>query len=83
MGIIFTTEKVKTELQSYTKKELEVMNKGNWIIGIDKLPEGAKAKLYPTGDTTFSGRIYVALPAKMKITATISNKYNLFFVKLD
>ena len=83
MGIILTTEKVQNELQEYTRNELEVMNKGNWIIGIDKLPKGAKAKLYPTGNATFNGRIYVALPANMKITATISNKYNLFFVKLD
>ena len=65
----------------YTKEQLIKMNNSllgcNWIINIGDEEEGPY-KIYPTWDSSLAaGRIYVALPAALQITAIIKTKYNI------
>jgi hypothetical protein len=63
----------------YTKAQLIEMNNStmgrNWIINIG---DEGPYKIYPTWDAgLMSGRIYIALPATLEITASVRTKYNL------
>lgn len=64
----------------FSKAQLLEMNSGplgrNWIINIENIQD--TAKIYPTGDASLSGRIYVALPADLKLTEDIIRKYNIW-----
>jgi hypothetical protein len=68
----------------YTKARLIEMNMDpnlgrNWISNIANIDENEPAKLYPTGNASLSGgRIYIALPASLKITKEIELKYNIW-----
>jgi hypothetical protein len=68
----------------YTKARLIEMNMNpnlgrNWISNIANIDENEPAKLYPTGNASLSGgRIYIALPASLKITKEIELKYNIW-----
>lgn len=65
----------------YTKEQLIKMNNNslmgrNWINNIGD--EEGPYKIYPTWVSSLAaGRIYVALPAALQITAIIKNKYNI------
>ena len=64
----------------YSKAQLLEMNAGplgrNWIINIENIQD--YAKIYPTGDASLCGRIYIALPADLKLTEEIIRKYNIW-----
>ena len=64
----------------YSKAELLEMNNGplgrNWIINIENIQ--GNATIYPTGDASLCGRIYVALPADLELTEEIIIKYNIW-----
>ena len=64
----------------YSKAQLLEMNAGplgrNWIINIQNIQ--GNAKIYPTGDASLTGRIYVALPADLELTDEIIEKYNIW-----
>ena len=67
----------------YTKAQLQQMNKSdlghNWIRNIEQIGENEPAKLYMTGDASWtSGRIFVALPESLEITPQVEHKYNLW-----
>jgi len=68
----------------YTKARLIEMNLDpnlgrNWISNIANIDENELAKLYPTGHASLGGgRIYIALPASLKITKEIELKYNIW-----
>jgi len=61
----------------YSKAELIEMNRGplgiNWILNIENIQD--YANIYPTGDATWSGRIYVAL---VELTEELIEKYNIW-----
>ena len=70
-------------MTTYTKARLLQMNADptlgrNWIINITTLGENEPAKLYPTGNASLSGRIYIALPASLLITKEVELQYNLW-----
>lgn len=48
----------------------------NWILNIENIQDNAK--IYPTGDASWGGRIYIALPADLKLTEEIIRKYNIW-----
>ena len=63
----------------YTKAQLIEMNNStmgrNWIKNIG---DEGPYKIYPTWDAGLaSGRMYIALPAALEITASVRAKYNL------
>ena len=64
----------------YSKAQLLKMNSSplgiNWIINIQNIQD--TAKIYPTGDATLSGRIYIALPADLELTEEIIKEYNIW-----
>lgn len=64
----------------YSKAKLLEMNSSdlghNWIINIKNIKDNAK--IYPTGDASLSGRIYIALPADLELTEEIIKKYNIW-----
>lgn len=63
----------------FSKAQLLKMNNGplgsNWIINIKNIQDNAN--IYPTGDASLSGRIYIALPADLKLTEELIEKYNI------
>jgi len=71
-------------MNTYSANELHQMNYNpkygsNWIKKSEEISsQTTEFKLYPTGDATISkGRIYVQLPANIKIDASIKEKYNI------
>jgi len=64
----------------YSKATLLEMNSSdlghNWIINIENIQDNAK--IYPTGDASLCGRIYIALPADLELTEEIIKKYNIW-----
>ena len=71
-----------SEPQTYTKIQLQEMNASYpWsrcITNINAITDTETARLYPTGNAGFSGRIYIALPSRLEITPEIENRYNLW-----
>jgi hypothetical protein len=71
--------------KTFSKKTLDVMNfdrkyGSNWIKFDNETYSNSNKglKLYATGDYTWSsGRIFIALPADKKITASEKVKYNI------
>ena len=68
---------------TYTKAQLMDMNNSpgnfgtNWIKNINTIKGNEVAHIYPTGDASSWGRMYVALPTTLKITNEIRNYWNL------
>lgn len=67
---------------TFNQYKINEMNKTElWngsIIEPVNTNKDCKYKLYSTGDATISkGRIYVSLPANLKITNEIKKKYNI------
>lgn len=67
---------------TFYQHEINEMNKTRLWYGSINEPfrseEDSKYKLYSTGDASISnGRIYVSLPANLKITKEIKKKYNI------
>jgi hypothetical protein len=64
----------------YSKAQLIKMNSSplgiNWIRNIENIQDNAK--IYPTGDASLTGRIYIALPADLELTEEIIRKYNIW-----
>ena len=64
----------------YSKAQLIKMNSSplgiNWIRNIENIQDNAK--IYPTGDASLTGRIYIALPADLELTEEIIKKYNIW-----
>ena len=64
----------------YSKAQLIKMNSSslgiNWIKNIENIQDNAK--IYPTGNATLYGRIYVALNANVELTEEIIKKYNIW-----
>jgi hypothetical protein len=64
----------------YSKAQLIKMNSSplgiNWIRNIENIQDNAK--IYPTGDASLTGRVYIALPADVKLTEEIIKKYNIW-----
>ena len=64
----------------YSKAQLIKMNHSplgiNWILNIENIQDNAK--IYPTGDASLTGRIYVALNADVQLTEEIIKKYNIW-----
>jgi hypothetical protein len=71
-------------MSTYTKNQLLQMNKSltyglNWIINIDSIEDGELGSIYPTYNAGLSsGRIYVALPAKLILDKNIIEKHNIW-----
>jgi hypothetical protein len=67
----------------HSKAELLKMNKDpqlgiNWIINIENIGDTQTAIIYPTWDARLGcGRIYIALPEDLIITAEVKKRYNL------
>jgi len=61
----------------YSKAELIEMNRGplghNWILNIENIQD--YANIYPTGNASLYGRIYVAL---VELTEELIEKYNIW-----
>ena len=70
-----------SQVITYTKPELIAMNSSYpWtkcITNINNIQDTESAKLYPTGNAGFCGRIYIALPSNLELTPYIIKKYNL------
>jgi hypothetical protein len=67
-------------MNSYSKEQLLDINNHinygfNWIKNIENIND--RACIFPTGDMTTSGRIYIALPENTIITVEIKKKYNI------
>ena len=62
----------------FSKAQLLEMNDGplgrNWIINIENIQDNAN--IYPTGDASLYGRIYVALSGEL--TEELIRKYNIW-----
>ena len=68
---------------TFSKSKLERMNidpkyGSNWIQNLNNLNDNQAVKLYATGQSSIStGRVYIALPANMKLTDQDILKYNI------
>ena len=68
---------------TFSKSQLERMNfdrkyGSNWIKNINNINNNQDVKLYATGQSSIStGRVYIALPANMKLTDQDILKYNI------
>lgn len=70
-------------MDNLSKSELLAMNANkqfglNWIRNIENIKDNEKAKLYPTGDSGMSGKLYVALQATLVLTSEIIAKFNIW-----
>lgn len=68
---------------TFSKSQLEKMNTdpkygSNWIQNLNNINNNQFIKLYATGQSSIStGRVYIALPANMKLTDQDIVKYNI------
>jgi len=69
-------------MKTHSKSDLLALNNGplfsKCIINIENIKDNEQAKLYPTGDAGWRGRIYVALPATLVLTSEIIVKFNIW-----
>lgn len=69
--------------KTFSKSQLEKMNTdpkygSNWIQNFSNINNNQSIKLYATGQSSIStGRVYIALPANMKLTDQDIVKYNI------
>lgn len=67
----------------FSKSQLEKMNTdpkygSNWIQNLNNVNDNQGVKLYATGQSSIStGRVYIALPANIKLTDQDILKYNI------
>lgn len=65
---------------TFSKTRLIEMNNSelgnNWIKNLANIKDNENACIYATWDATWYGRIYVALPANLKIDAAVREKWN-------
>ena len=68
---------------TFSKSQLEKMNfdrkyGSNWIQNLNNINNNQGVKLYATGQSNIStGRVYIALPANMKLSDQDILKYNI------
>jgi len=68
---------------TFSKSQLEKMNTdpkygSNWIQNLNNINNNQGVKLYATGQSSIStGRVYIALPANIKLTDQDILKYNI------
>jgi hypothetical protein len=69
--------------RTFYKSHLETLNidrkyGSNWIQNLNNVNNNQDVKLYATGQSSIStGRVYIALPANMKLTDQDILKYNI------
>ena len=70
-------------MSTHTKARLLEMNSDrtlgfNWIKNIDNIKDDELAKIYPTGDAGWFGRIYIVFPANKVLTSEEITRYNIW-----